>query len=104
MIGPGVSRVITTSLEQAPFTKVVYSSDAFGSPELQWIAGKKGREALASCLGGAIDAGNLSPDAAKTAARLILADNTRLIYGISAGKSASKEATPTWPLTSPSPR
>ena len=82
MIGPGVSRVITTILEQAPFTKVVYSSDAFGSPELQWIAGKKGREALASCLGGAIDAGNLSPDAAKTAARLILADNTRLIYGI----------------------
>src|SRR5712691_8926870 len=82
MIGPGVSRVITTILELAPFTKVVYSSDAFGSPELQWIAGKKGREALASCLGGAIDAGNLSPDAAKTAARLILADNTRLIYGI----------------------
>ena len=82
MIGPGVSRVITTILEQAPFTKVVYSSDAFGSPELQWIAGKKGREALATCLGGAIDAGNLSPDAAQTAARLILADNVRLIYGI----------------------
>ena len=82
MIGPGVSRVITTILELAPFTKVVYSSDAFGSPELQWIAGKKGREALASCLGGAIDAGNISRDSARTAARLILADNVRLIYGI----------------------
>ena len=82
MIGPGVSRVISTILEQAPFTKVVYSSDAFGSPELQWIAGKKGRMALSSCLGAAVDAGNLSRDAARTAARLILADNARLIYGI----------------------
>jgi hypothetical protein len=82
MIGPGVGRVIATILELAPFTKVVYSSDAFGSPELQWIAGKKGRAALAACLGGAVDAGTLSPDAARTAARLILADNVRLIYGI----------------------
>jgi hypothetical protein len=82
MIGPGVGRVITTILELAPFTKVVYSSDAFGSPELQWIAAKKGRAALTSCLGAAVDAGNLSQDAARTAARLILADNVRLIYGI----------------------
>jgi predicted TIM-barrel fold metal-dependent hydrolase len=82
MIGPGVARVITTILEQAPFTKVVYSSDTFGSPELQWIAGKKGREALSSCLGAAVDTGNLSHDAARTAARLILADNARLIYRI----------------------
>lgn len=82
MIGPGVSRVISTILELAPFTKVVYSSDAFGSPELQWIAGKKGRAALTSCLGAAVDAGNLSRDEARTAGRLILADNVRLIYGI----------------------
>jgi hypothetical protein len=82
MIGPGVGRVITTILELAPFTKVVYSSDAFGSPELQWIAGKKGRAALASCLGAAVDAGNMSREVARTAGRLILADNVRLIYGI----------------------
>jgi hypothetical protein len=82
MIGPGVGRVISTILEQAPFTKVVYSSDAFGSPEIQWIAGKKGRAALSSCLGAAVEAGNLSQDAARTAARLILADNARLIYDI----------------------
>lgn len=82
MIGPGVARVITDILELAPFTKVVYSSDAFGSPELQWIAGKKGRAAIASALGTAVDDGNLSKDAARHAARLILADNVRLIYGI----------------------
>jgi hypothetical protein len=82
MIGPGVGRVISTILEQAPFTKVVYSSDAFGSPELQWIAAKKARAALSSCLGAAVDLGNLTRDAARTAARLILADNVRLIYGI----------------------
>ena len=82
MIGPGVGRVITTILEMAPFTKVVYSSDAFGSPELQWIAARKGRAALTSCLGAAVDAGNLSQNEARTAARLILADNVRLIYGI----------------------
>ncbi len=82
MIGPGVDRVISAILEQAPFTKVVYSSDAFGSPELQWIAGKKGRAALSSSLGAAVEAGNMSQEAARTAARLILADNARRIYGI----------------------
>jgi uncharacterized protein len=82
MIGPGVSRVIATILELAPFTKVVYSSDAFGSPELQWIAARKGRAAIESALGAAVDAGNLSRDAARHAAKLILADNVRRIYGI----------------------
>jgi uncharacterized protein len=82
MIGPGVGRVIRTILELSPFTKVVYSSDAFGSPELQWIAAKKGRDALRSTLADAVDAGNLSKDAARHAARLILADNVRQIYGI----------------------
>jgi uncharacterized protein len=69
-------------LEQEPFTKVVYSSDAFGSPELQWMVGIKGRAALSSCLGAAVDAGNLSRDASRSAARLILAENARLIYRI----------------------
>ena len=69
-------------LELAPFTKVIYSSDAFGSPELQWLAGKKGREGLTAALAAAIDAGNLSAEAARHAARLILADNVRLIYDI----------------------
>ena len=82
MIGPGVARVITTILELAPFTKVVYSSDAFASPEIQWMAAKKAREALRVGLGAAVEAGNLSVDAARTAARLILADNSRRIYGL----------------------
>jgi len=82
LIGPGVSRVIRTILELSPFTKVVYSSDAFGSPELQWIAARKGRAALGSALGDAVDAGNLSKDAARRAASMILADNVRRIYGI----------------------
>jgi hypothetical protein len=90
MIGPGVGRVITTILELAPFTKVVYSSDAFGSPELQWIAAKKGRQALSSALGAAVEAGNLSTSAARDAARLILADNVRRIYGLQAGKSQER--------------
>jgi hypothetical protein len=82
MIGPGVGRVIRTILELSPFTKVVYSSDAFGSPELQWIAAKKGRDALSTTLGDAVEAGHLSRVAAREAARLILADNVRQIYGI----------------------
>ena len=82
MIGPGVGRVIATILELAPFTKVVYSSDAFGSPELQWIAAKKGRRALGEALGAAVDSGNLTTSAARDAARLILADNVRRIYGL----------------------
>ena len=77
-----VRRVYATILEMAPFTKVAYSSDAFGSPELQWVAGRKGREALSSVLTEAVDADKLSREAARTAARLIFADNARAIYGL----------------------
>jgi uncharacterized protein len=82
LVLPSVRRVIATILEMAPFTKVVYASDAFGSPELQWIAGKRGREALGSVLGAAVDDDRLSRQAARHAAQLILADNVRGIYGL----------------------
>jgi uncharacterized protein len=82
LVLPSVRRVIATILEMAPFTKVVYSSDASGAPELQWIAGKKGREALGSVLGEAVDDDRLSQKAARHAAQLILADNVRGIYGL----------------------
>lgn len=82
LVLPSVRRVVATILEMAPFTKVVYASDASGSPELQWIAGKKGREAIGAVLGAAVDDDRLSPKAARHAARLILADNSRGIYGL----------------------
>jgi predicted TIM-barrel fold metal-dependent hydrolase len=82
LVVPSVRRVYTTILEMAPFTKVAYSSDAFGSPELQWVAGRKGRQALGSVLSEAVDADKLSSEAARTAARLIFADNARAIYGL----------------------
>jgi len=81
-IGPGVTRVISAILELAPFTKLLYSSDAYGSPELQWIAAKKGRRALSSALGAAVDDGLMTLDTARTAAALILADNVRSLYGL----------------------
>lgn len=81
-IGPGVTRVISTILELAPFTKLLYSSDAFGSPELQWIAAKKGRRALSLALGAAVDVGSMTHDTARSAAALILADNVRALYGL----------------------
>jgi len=79
-IGPGVTRVISAILELAPFTKLLYSSDAFGSPELQWIAAKKGRRALDVALGAAVEGGIMQADTARAAGRLILADNARSLY------------------------
>lgn len=75
-----ISHVMTSILDLAPFTKLLYASDAYGSPEMQWLAGRNARTALASTFGTAISAARLTADEARTATRLILAENAQELY------------------------
>lgn len=76
----GVTHVLAAILDLAPFTKLLYASDASGSPELQWVAGRNARAGLASVLSTAVSAGMLTRHAARNAARLIFAENARELY------------------------
>ena len=46
----GYDGILTEALEVAPFEKVLYSSDAFGVPELYYVGSRRFRSALSSVL------------------------------------------------------
>ncbi len=79
-LGAGSTRLLAEALELAPFTKQLYSSDAFGLPELYALGGMLFRRGLASVLGSWVDAGDCSNEDAQRIARLIGAGNARRIY------------------------
>jgi predicted TIM-barrel fold metal-dependent hydrolase len=79
-LGLGVHRVVQSILDLAPFTKVLFASDAYGCPELQWVAARRGRAVLAAVIAEAIAGGILDPATGLIAARCILAGNARDVY------------------------
>lgn len=68
------------ALGVAPISKLLYSSDAVGIPELHWISALDGRRILGQALGESVAYGELSFTQAETAARAILYDNAVRLY------------------------
>lgn len=83
-VGPSYRRVMDEALELAPFTKQLYSSDAFGLSELYYLGARRFRTALAGTLARWVDDDELPGDEAARIAALIGAGNARRIYGIPA--------------------
>jgi uncharacterized protein len=79
-LGPAVDGVLRAVTGLAPFSKLLFGTDAYGSPDLQWIAARATIDSLARVLGGLVDAGSLEKDAALSAAARILAGNARELY------------------------
>ncbi len=75
-------RIYAQVLEMAPISKVVYGSDAYVLPELNYVGAMLGKTALGQALQDVVDAGVLSEDEAREAAGLILAGNARRLYGL----------------------
>ena len=78
--GASSGRVLAEVMELAPFTKHLYSSDAFGVAELYLLGSTLFRRALARTLDGWIESGQCSPAEADRIAGLIGAGNARRIY------------------------
>jgi hypothetical protein len=78
--GNAAPRIISEVLEMAPLSKVVYGSDAYGAPEVNYVGAKLGKRALAQSLQDLVDAGMLSPGEAEEAAGLILSETARRLY------------------------
>jgi predicted TIM-barrel fold metal-dependent hydrolase len=73
-------RIYRETLEMAPLSKVVYGSDAYILPEINYVGAQLGKQALAGALDDVVEAGVLSPAEAQQAAGLILAGNARRLY------------------------
>jgi len=79
-LGPSATRLLAEALELAPFTKQLYSSDAFGLAELYLIGAAHFRHGLAEVLGGWVADGRCSEADAEQIAELIAAGNAARLY------------------------
>ena len=70
------------ALGVAPTSKLMYSSDGTGVPELHWISALDGRRVLGEALGEMVAHGELSLSRAETVGEDILRTNARRLYGL----------------------
>jgi predicted TIM-barrel fold metal-dependent hydrolase len=75
-------RILAEVLEMAPPSKVVYGSDGFGAPEINYVGAKLGKRAVAQALQELVEEGMMSVEEAAEAAGMILAGNARKLYRI----------------------
>lgn len=79
----GIPTIIRDVLGMAPFSKVLYATDAFTMPEIFWLAARWGRWGLGKVLDEFIDEGFLGADEAYEVAEAILGGNAKQLYGLS---------------------
>ncbi|MGW1379116.1 amidohydrolase family protein [Streptomyces sp. NPDC002446] len=80
--GARATAVLAEFLELAPFGKLLFSTDAYGLPELYAVGSALFRTALAGVLGEWTAAGAWSDADARRVAAMIAADNARRVYGL----------------------
>ncbi|MCC7126154.1 MAG: amidohydrolase family protein [Acidobacteria bacterium] len=69
-------------MEAVPLSKMLYGSDAYYLPELNWLAGRWGKRFLSQALGVYVAQGVLTHDEAIEGARRILYQNNREVYNL----------------------
>jgi uncharacterized protein len=72
--------VIAESLEVAPFSKLLFSSDACGPAELHYLGAVLWRRAMASVLSEWVSTGEWSSADAERVAHLVAAGNAKRVY------------------------
>jgi uncharacterized protein len=78
--GHAARRIFAEVLEMAPLSKVVYGSDGYGAPEINYIGATLGKRAISQALQDLVDGGMLSQGEAQEAAAAILSENARRLY------------------------
>jgi uncharacterized protein len=79
-VGARAETILAESLELTPFHKMLFSSDAFGLPELHYLGAHLFRRSLFRVLHGWVEDGSWSGAEAERVARLIGRDNARCVY------------------------
>ena len=78
--GHAARRILSEVLEMAPISKVVYGSDGYALPEINYTSAKLGKQALGQVLSDLVTDNMLSEAEAQEAAGLILSGNARELY------------------------
>ena len=73
------------AFDVAPSSKLLYSSDGVGMPEIHWLSARDGRSILGEVLGERVASRELDTAEAETIGMAVLRDNALRVYGI-AGK------------------
>ena len=66
----------------APYSKLLYSSDAVGIPEVHWVSALDGRRIIGQVLGECVANGDLSRSEAEQAGVAVLHDNAIRLYNV----------------------
>lgn len=67
-------------MELAPFTKLLFSSDAWGAPELHLLGSWLWRRAMSRVVGDWVVRGDWSRADGERAIRLVASENARRVY------------------------
>jgi len=70
------------ALGVAPTSKLLYSSDGTGTPELHWMGAHDGRRVLGEALGEMVQYGEMSVSEAEATGEAILRGNATRLYGL----------------------
>ncbi|TIC79278.1 amidohydrolase family protein [Nocardioides sp. GY 10127] len=81
-LGPRSVELVGEAMELAPFAKQLYSSDAFGPPELHFLGSVLWRRGMAVTLGTWLRRGDCSEADAVDALHAIAGRNARRVYGL----------------------
>jgi predicted TIM-barrel fold metal-dependent hydrolase len=83
--GAASTALVSESLELAPFRKLLFSSDAWGAPELHLLGSWLFRRAMSRILGKWVIRGDWSRMDADRVVALVAGENARRVYGLRAG-------------------
>jgi uncharacterized protein len=86
-VGSRAPAVLAEALEMAPLRKFLFSSDAFGLPELYYLGALLFRQALSRFLQARLDDGDMSHADAERITRMIADGNARRAYRLPAGSA-----------------
>lgn len=81
-VGAQAEQIIRESLEVAPFAKQLYSSDAYGPPELHLLGSILWRRSMGVVIGDWVRRGDWSLTDANRVLRMIGSDNARRVYAL----------------------
>lgn len=78
----GIPNMLRDILGMAPFSKILFATDAFTMPEIFWLAARWARWGLGQVLEQFVEEGFLSAEEAWRAALAMLGENARSLYGL----------------------
>jgi predicted TIM-barrel fold metal-dependent hydrolase len=84
VINQGLTRRFGEILEAVPMSKVLFGSDSWKVPEINWLAGKWGKRSLSEALAVHVKEKVLTRDEALEGAQMMLHRNNRRVYNLSA--------------------